>query len=81
MRPRQRPRRARSRWSRAGGGSLTNCAPSQRRELSRMNPLGPAALVFLTVTTKPTFRNEFKPGESGKNSVDYRLHRSMRKVS
>jgi len=26
----------------------------------------PAALVFLTMTTKPTFRTDFKPGEGGK---------------
>jgi len=29
----------------------------------------PAALVFLTMTTKPTFRAEFKPGEGGKTAV------------
>ena len=29
-------------------------------------PTNPAALVFLTMTTKPTFRAEFKPGEGGK---------------
>jgi len=28
-------------------------------------PTNPAALVFLTMTTKPTFRAEFKPGEGG----------------
>jgi len=27
----------------------------------------PAALVFLTMTTEPTFRAEFKPGEGGNN--------------
>jgi len=25
----------------------------------------PAALVFLTMTTKPTFRADFKPGDGG----------------
>jgi len=29
-------------------------------------PTNPAALVFLTMTTRPTFRAEFKPGEGGK---------------
>jgi len=29
----------------------------------------PAALVFLTMTTKPTFRVEFKPGEGGETPV------------
>ena len=28
-----------------------------------------AALVFLTMTTRPTFRAEFKPGEGGKTAV------------
>ena len=28
-------------------------------------PTNPAALVCLTMTTKPTFRAEFKPGEGG----------------
>jgi len=32
-------------------------------------PTNPAALVFLTMTTKPTFRAEFKPGEGGKTAV------------
>jgi len=32
-------------------------------------PTNPAALVFLTMTTKPTFRVEFKPGEGGKTAV------------
>ena len=29
-------------------------------------PTNPAALAFLTMTTKPTFRAEFKPGDGGK---------------
>ena len=29
----------------------------------------PAALVFLTMTTKPSFRAEFKTGEGGKAAV------------
>ena len=32
-------------------------------------PTNPAALVFLTMTTRPTFRVEFKPGEGGKTAV------------
>jgi len=32
-------------------------------------PTDPAALVFLTRTTKPTFRAEFKPGDGGKTAV------------
>ena len=32
-------------------------------------PTNPAALTFLTMTTKPTFRAEFKPGEGGKTVV------------
>jgi len=32
-------------------------------------PTNPAALVFLTMTTKPTFRAEFRPGEGGKTAV------------
>lgn len=32
-------------------------------------PTDPAALVFLTMTTKPTFRADFKPGEGGKTAV------------
>jgi len=32
-------------------------------------PTNPAALVFLTMTTKPPFRAEFKPGEGGKTAV------------
>jgi len=32
-------------------------------------PTNPAVLVFLTTTTKPTFRAEFKPGEGGKAAV------------
>jgi len=35
-------------------------------EPARTNP---AALVFLTMTTKATFRAEFKPGEGGKTAV------------
>jgi len=31
-------------------------------------PTNPAALVCLTMTTKPTFRAEFKPGEGGKTA-------------
>ncbi len=29
----------------------------------------PVALVFLTMTTRPTFRAEFKPGEGDKTAV------------
>ena len=29
----------------------------------------PAALVFLTMTTKPTFRADFKPGDGDKTAV------------
>ena len=32
-------------------------------------PTNPAALTFLTMTTKPTFRADFKPGEGGKTAV------------
>ena len=32
-------------------------------------PTNPAALVFLTMTTRPTFRADFKPGEGGKTAV------------
>jgi len=32
-------------------------------------PTNLAALVFLTMTTRPTFRAEFKPGEGGKTAV------------
>ena len=32
-------------------------------------PTIPGALVFLTMTMKPTFRAEFKPGEGGKAVV------------
>jgi len=32
-------------------------------------PTDPAALVFLTRTTKPPFRAEFKPGDGGKTAV------------
>ncbi len=32
-------------------------------------PTNPDALVFLTMTTKTTFRAEFKPGEGGKTAV------------
>ena len=32
-------------------------------------PTNPAALTFLTMTTKPTFRADFKPGEGGKSAV------------
>jgi len=37
-----------------------------RAKLSSPAPTDPAALVFLTMTTKPTFRTDFKPGEGGK---------------
>ena len=36
-------------------------------------PTNLAALVFLTMTTRPTFRTEFKPGEGGKTAV-YMAH-------
>jgi hypothetical protein len=32
-------------------------------------PTGPAALTFLTMTTRPSFRAEFKAGEGGKTAV------------
>jgi len=32
-------------------------------------PTDPAALAFLTMTTKPSFRADFKPGEGGKTAV------------
>ncbi|MGD9691056.1 MAG: hypothetical protein AB7K52_15465 [Phycisphaerales bacterium] len=32
-------------------------------------PTDPAALTFLTMTTKPSFRADFKPGEGGKTAV------------
>ena len=32
-------------------------------------PTDPAALTFLTMTTKPSFRAEFKAGEGGKTAV------------
>ena len=32
-------------------------------------PTDPAALFFLTMTTRPTFRADFKPGEGGKTAV------------
>ncbi len=32
-------------------------------------PTDPAALTFLTMTTKPIFRAEFKAGEGGKTAV------------
>ena len=32
-------------------------------------PTGPAALSFLTMTTRPSFRAEFKAGEGGKTAV------------
>jgi len=37
-------------------------------------PTNPAALVFLTMTTKPTFRADFKPGEGGTKWGSRRLH-------
>lgn len=35
----------------------------------RHTPTEPAALAFLTMTTKPSFRAEFKAGEGGKAAV------------
>jgi hypothetical protein len=32
-------------------------------------PTDPAALTFLTMTTRPSFRADFKPGEGGKTAV------------
>jgi hypothetical protein len=32
-------------------------------------PSNPAALAFLTMTTRPSFRAEFKAGEGGKTAV------------
>jgi hypothetical protein len=32
-------------------------------------PTDPAALTFLTMTTRPSFRAEFKAGEGGKTAV------------
>jgi len=32
-------------------------------------PTDPAALTFLTMTTRPSFRAEFKTGEDGKTAV------------
>ena len=32
-------------------------------------PTGPAALSFLSMTTRPSFRAEFKAGEGGKTAV------------
>ena len=32
-------------------------------------PTGPAALSFLTMTTRPSFRAEFKAGKGGKTAV------------
>ena len=37
-------------------------------------PTNPAALVCLTMTTKPTFRAEFKPGEGWNKWGARRLH-------
>ena len=36
-------------------------------------PKNPATLVFLTMTTKPTFRAEFKPGKGGNVAVNLDL--------
>jgi hypothetical protein len=39
-------------------------------EASAFNaPTDPAALTFLTMTTRPSFRAEFKAGEGGKTAV------------
>jgi hypothetical protein len=32
-------------------------------------PTDPAALTFLTMTTRPSFRADFKPGEGGNTTV------------
>ena len=55
--------------------SLVTVRPARRRlgaevwaklvHADQPAPTNPAALVFLTMTTKPTFRAEFKPGEGG----------------
>jgi len=36
-------------------------------------PKNPATLVFLTMTTKPTFRAELEPGECGNVAIDLDL--------
>ena len=38
-------------------------------DADQREPTDPAALTFLTMTTKPSFRAEFKAGEGGKTAV------------
>ncbi|MFA6044087.1 MAG: hypothetical protein WC718_03810 [Phycisphaerales bacterium] len=38
-------------------------------DVDQPTPTDPAAFTFLTMTTKPSFRAEFKAGEGGKTAV------------
>lgn len=38
-------------------------------EAGSPTPTDPAALTLVTMTTKPSFRADFKPGEGGKTAV------------
>jgi hypothetical protein len=65
------------RWSIARGYAALVTACSELREgaavgftaLDSPVPTDPAVLTFLTMTTRPSFRAEFKAGEGGKTAV------------
>ena len=47
------------------GGWGDGMGKQRTKDADEPAPTNPAALVCLTMTTKPTFRAEFKPGEGG----------------